>query len=120
MQIACGDDIADKNRLARARNASHAALTKLAEDADPNVRIGVASNPSTPPDVLHRLVTTEQPKHEWTAVRLSVARNPGAPVDTLLVLARDRDGMVREDAHDNPMATPEVKGIVEGLRYPAG
>ena len=54
----------------------------LAEDDDDYVRLAVAGNPSTPPEILETLAEDDD-----SFVRLDVAGNPSTPPETLVTLA---------------------------------
>ncbi len=83
-----------QGRLAEAAAAlKWACLRQLADEA-------IASNPSTPPEVLTELATDDR----WQ-VRKAVATNPSTPPEVLIQLASDKDWDVREAAAGNP-ATP--------------
>jgi len=68
------------------------------------VRRGVASNLSTPSDVLSHLA-----KHHYTLVRLAVAENLNTPTRSLIHLTADKDERVRVAAEARvAMFSPET------------
>ncbi len=74
-------------------------LKKLAQDPINLVRALVATNPSTPPDILEGFFSDEK------IVRDGLSGNPNTPVKLLHVLVNDNDKMVRMRLAENP-ATP--------------
>jgi hypothetical protein len=74
-------------------------LKKLAQDPINLVRALVATNPSTPPEILEGFFSDEK------IVRDGLSGNPNTPVKLLHVLVNDNDKMVRMRLAENP-ATP--------------
>ena len=68
-------------------------LRDMAKSATTMARIGAATNPKTPADVLDDLAHDAQPE-----VRRAAARNSRTPCETLLWLAEDDDEGVRKTA----------------------
>ncbi|WP_169567306.1 DUF2336 domain-containing protein [Sneathiella limimaris] len=64
----------------------------LANDKDPKVRIKLAENPTTKPEVLYYLTDDSSSK-----VRQSVARNENTPTQANTLLAKDEDDEVRQE-----------------------
>ena len=70
---------------------------------NPFIRPAVASNPSTPPDILTRFANDED-----SSVRYRVARNPSTPPEALTHLANDEDEEVRQMIAKNLLTPPEA------------
>ena len=88
---------------ARDPNTSKERLSKLAENKNRNVRIGVAKNPNTPNEILYKLVGDGDPK-----VRREVAKNPNIPNEVLYKLVRDDDPEARIGVANNPNTPNEI------------
>jgi uncharacterized protein (DUF2336 family) len=96
-----------------ARTDDAQVLVLLSEDENNYVRVVVAGNPATPPDVVRRLASDA---HFW--VRKTIAQREDLPRHLLELLARDPDGRVRKaiaDRLDLPTdLSPEAfKGLME-------
>jgi hypothetical protein len=111
-QLALAYDKQQKVLLALAGNelAAPAALSVLAnyrgseEQPDELVRLAVARNGSTPPDVLANLASKEQPLD----VRASVAANHSADPSLLAQLSSDPEPQIRVAVAHNSSRPPEV------------
>jgi hypothetical protein len=91
--------------VASSRELPPAALALLAADEDDTVRLAVAGNPATPPEVLVELAD------DWVC-RLAVAGNSGAPPALLTRLAVAWDPAVRKAVARNPAAPSEVLEVL--------
>lgn len=78
-------------------------LFELANDYVEIVRMGLASNPNTPPDVLRRLAADVS-----RSVKQKVAGNPNTEPVILGILARDPDRDVRLEVAQNPHTSLRV------------
>ncbi|GAB6858081.1 hypothetical protein [Microbacterium xylanilyticum] len=77
-------DVDDSVRAAAARTTTSVIdLDRLAQDRDQDVRLSVASNAHTRPELLERM------SHGNGFVMAQVAKNPSAPADTLRRLSED-------------------------------
>ncbi|MCS7102270.1 MAG: hypothetical protein NZ992_00115 [Candidatus Korarchaeum sp.] len=70
-------------------------------DGDSGLRIAIASNPNTPPEILSGLVD-----EDFCGIRARVAEHPSTPPETLSRLAGDENEEVRAAVASNPN-TPE-------------
>lgn len=77
-------------------------LRFLADDDVNLVRALVATNPSTPSDILEKFFSDEK------IVRDGLSGNPNTPAKLLKILAGDNDKMVRMRLAENPGAPGEV------------
>lgn len=74
----------------------------------PSVRLELAQNLDTPPDILSQLSKDRDP-----SVRCSVAKNPNTPVEYLVQLAmEDRNKMVCEAAFNNPALPSNIRNLI--------
>lgn len=89
-----------------AKKSSPKLLASIAQDSDWRIRLAVAENPKTPPEVLRSLA------FDTAMVRSAVASNSSTPQDVLARLARDIEYIVREAVAANPEASPEVIRIL--------
>lgn len=80
-----------------------AALEKLTDSDDPNVKLSVAKNRLTPPAVLDSLSKASDPKLLGV-----IAENPATPSETLGCLAQSKDWFVRCGVAGNPSAPPSA------------
>lgn len=80
-----------------------AALEKLADCDEPNVKLSVAKNRLTPPAVLVSLSKASDPKLLGV-----IAENPATPTETLGHLAQSKDWFVRCGVAGNPSAPPSA------------
>ena len=76
---------------------------QLVEDDTLPMLESVASNTSSPEDVLRALSRTGD-----SVLRMRVAANPSAPSDVLMSLASDEDWRVRRNVARNPSSSEEV------------
>ena len=95
----------DKQKMKLASNPSTPVdvLRALAQDEDWVVRSDVAENPSTPIEVLRALA-----KDESVYVRRWVAEHPNTPEDVLHYLAKDVEYEVREQVAQNPKSSSKI------------
>ncbi|UAL29870.1 hypothetical protein K8W59_19465 [Nocardioides rotundus] len=95
--------------IGRHPNASTAVLEHLATApapgrtwVDPDVRQAVASNPSTPPEILAGWESADR------NTLIAIAKNPATPTDVLERLSRDGLTDTRARAAENPSLPPEA------------
>lgn len=88
-------DSSARLQLATNRSTPGDILCILATDPSEQVRLAVAKNPATPHHVVARLA-----KDESQTVRLGLAADSHCPVELLQVLADDADERVRETARE--------------------
>ncbi|WP_104132326.1 hypothetical protein [Cryobacterium sp. M91] len=89
---------------------SRAKLEEMVANTRAEVRMQVALDPSTPPDIL-RLLGGERGS---ALVRRAVAANPNTPASTLALLADDKDTDVRHAVAFNGATPPEVLAALAG------
>ena len=88
--------IEDKRWLASQTECSPELLNSLAHEDDPRLRLQIASNPSTPTDLLALLLSDDIDMKE------RIAANPSCPREALRRLLEDDDVSVRTFAATNP------------------
>lgn len=91
------DEPDDTRRDLADESANSRELTRLAEDPNSGVRIRVARNPSTPPEILAKLA--EDP---YVYVVTAVAQNPNTPSDVLYSMAANSPKLVQSYIALNP------------------
>lgn len=87
-------------------------LERLVRRKDAGVRRGVAANPSSPPELLHRLANSS---YQW--IREAVAGNPSCPEEILWKLAMDPEPKVARSAVMNSKLSPETAAAMVCKRY---
>ncbi|MFE4079246.1 hypothetical protein [Paenarthrobacter sp. YIM B13468] len=87
-------------------------LEDMAASRRAEVRMQVASDPRTPPDILDLLGG----ERRSARVRRAVAANPNTPATALALLAEDQDDEVREAVAFNGATPPEVLVELAGSR----
>ena len=92
--------------VAANHNTEPEILVTLAADTDPRVRQNVAYNANTPPDILTTLATDTV-----DGVRRRVAHNPNTPPHALATLVSDI-GSVRLHLSDNPNTSPAILDVL--------
>ncbi len=95
--------------LATSPSTSPDVFMKLSEDKESSIRGAVARNPSTPPDVLRKLSGDKD-----KSVRGAVARNTSTPPDALVKLSEDEDFGVRLALAENPSTPPDALRKLSG------
>jgi len=97
------------NRLGRTIAACNlhntALLEQLAADNDPDIRAGVAENPSTPLPTLLRMLDREDTTPD---IRMRAGRRRDLPEPLIRQLAQDPDTHVRQSIAGNPSTPPDV------------
>ena len=86
----------------------HRSKIKILSCRNEVARARVASNPSTPVDILMKLSADE---YEYSFVRRCVAENLSTPVEILKILSTDKDSVVREYVDLNPNWSSRVYDI---------
>ena len=85
------------------QNALNRSPSLLNSDISVLIRSGVASNESTPPDILRQLSKDPDGK-----VRSYVAKNKSTPLDVLMQLAKDSDEAVQSTLAESDLKSPEL------------
>ena len=78
-------------------------LSKLARDRSDEVRVSVAENQHTPPDVLIRLLNDKK-----ESVSTNAIQNESLPIETIVLLSSDPDPIKRRNVVWNRRTPPEV------------
>jgi Leucine rich repeat variant len=102
------DILATMNDLDRARSrfTPPDVLNRLSSHTNWSVRVKVANNPSTPVEILNRLL-----QDHWV-VRQGIADNPSTPAEILIKLAQDDHCLVVLAVVNNPNCPEWVKVMI--------